>query len=842
MNRIPNGKQMPVSLPDICAARTDLMLIFDQAAQKSQCLYIQAPAGYGKTISTLLWLKKNSYQAAWMTLDAYDNVLVLFYRFLCNSILPMAANASTILNDAQSPAFNASPVESTIDLLSQLSFENSRYILVLDDFHMIINEEIIKSLPFVINRLPVSFTTVILSRDNLPDAVSGLEKNPKVSFIGSSELAFSSEEIRKHFSSYGRFITKEQSEQIKAHTEGWIMALNTMAISGNLDISDYTRPCSINHFIETNIWRSLDPALKDFLTKTALPDIFSLELCQDLTGNDHCKETLDHLIRGNINISRVGTEYRYHNLFLEFLREKLNQSSLDIKALNKITASYYMKHGDILKAKNFAMKSGDASLISLALRSFYELKTFSLDEYIEFHTQYKLYDLPDAVCEKMPLLYPARIFFFYVNGNICETGRLFDKLYHYLPVISSAFPDSLENIRSMLVLDCRYPLSDLSSLAAGFPPDTVSHTNLQAPTFSFQLPFCHRSARDYYQLTDQKIAHYVRMFSVNILKQNLSLMFDGVQAGLLMERNRLSEALETVLPLKKSTDSSMSPEFVFSVYVMTAQLYLLMNQREKCDETLEDIKKYITTSSCQYLLKNLSAFEAGIALLDGNIKAARKWLENYYVNDDSFTQFYKLYRNFVTARAYIVLFQTDKAYSALSKLKALAASYDRPLDKAEADVLLSITDWICGNKKEAQFRLLQVLSAMQPFGFIRIIANEGKAVLPILSAVIKKMERGSGTSEALLGFTREVYFTAHEQSRIFKGLTHHAEPMAVKLSPRQKRVLELLAQGHKNAEIIEITGLSLNTIRTHTRVIYQKLEVNNATDAVVKARQLGILN
>jgi LuxR family maltose regulon positive regulatory protein len=53
--------------------------------------------------------------------------------------------------------------------------------------------------------------------------------------------------------------------------------------------------------------------------------------------------------------------------------------------------------------------------------------------------------------------------------------------------------------------------------------------------------------------------------------------------------------------------------------------------------------------------------------------------------------------------------------------------------------------------------------------------------------------------------------------------------------------LELLAQGYKNAEIVAITGLSLNTIRTHTKIVYQKLEVNNAMDAIVRAKQLGMI-
>lgn len=75
-----------------------------------------------------------------------------------------------------------------------------------------------------------------------------------------------------------------------------------------------------------------------------------------------------------------------------------------------------------------------------------------------------------------------------------------------------------------------------------------------------------------------------------------------------------------------------------------------------------------------------------------------------------------------------------------------------------------------------------------------------------------------------------------------KGIACAAGIKPVKLSRQQKYVVELLAKGYRNAEIVEITGLSINTIRYHTKIAYQKLEVNNAMDAVLRARDLGLID
>ncbi len=81
----------------------------------------------------------------------------------------------------------------------------------------------------------------------------------------------------------------------------------------------------------------------------------------------------------------------------------------------------------------------------------------------------------------------------------------------------------------------------------------------------------------------------------------------------------------------------------------------------------------------------------------------------------------------------------------------------------------------------------------------------------------------------------------YEVSKNHVGITAGLNVKPIKLSKQQKYILTLLAQSYKNAEIVKITGLSLNTIRSHTKIIYQKLGVNTAADAVIEAKQLGII-
>ena len=90
-------------------------------------------------------------------------------------------------------------------------------------------------------------------------------------------------------------------------------------------------------------------------------------------------------------------------------------------------------------------------------------------------------------------------------------------------------------------------------------------------------------------------------------------------------------------------------------------------------------------------------------------------------------------------------------------------------------------------------------------------------------------------------YMKAVYMSVYEQSKRYKGIITNMGRKQVKLSAQQKHMIELLAKGYKNAEVVELTGLSINTVRYHTKLAYQKLDVSNAKDAVLRAKELSII-
>jgi len=228
--------------------------------------------------------------------------------------------------------------------------------------------------------------------------------------------------------------------------------------------------------------------------------------------------------------------------------------------------------------------------------------------------------------------------------------------------------------------------------------------------------------------------------------------------------------------------------------------------------------------------------------MDGDKAAAKAWLENYFATEAGNMELYKTFLHFTTARAYIVLGEFEKAQRLCEDLKKLSQDFCRLLDTTEATVLLVILNWMTDKKQEATAMLQATLSEMEPYHFIRVFADEGKAILPVLKMLLKKTEKANETGRHGYKYFREVYLAAYEQSRRHKGIACAARLKTIKLSRQQKYVLELLAKGYRNADIVKFTGLSINTIRYHTKIAYQKLEVNNVIDAVFRAKDLGLID
>ncbi|MCL2684362.1 MAG: hypothetical protein FWE55_03880, partial [Synergistaceae bacterium] len=452
------GNEPPGSLPEICAPRDALMDTFSQSAKK-QYTYVQAPAGYGKTISSLLWIKKAQRQFAWLTFDVYDNIIPMFYRSLCRSLLGFTPQCDAVSQFLSGTSFSTSPVESAMEFLSMLTWPEGKYTLVLDDFHNITNEAILKSLPYALRRLPSSMNVMILSRTALPDPMRIMEDNGKTSFIGLAELAFTPEEIRKHYANYGRFITIREAGEIHSHTDGWVIILNAIVLGGNLELSYEDHILSFEEFFEKNIWSGFDEETRLFLMKSSIVDSFTLELCERLTERPDCTEILDTLIRGNINLSHFGSEYRYHNLFLGFLRRQLQKREIDQKKLFYGAAEYYLETNDFYRAAVCSLSSRNKEIEMRVIQTFFKSKTPTLDQFYDLALVYDINKLTREECDRAPIRYMPNILATFLSGDIENTKRLFDMFYAALPAFVKLKHPIADVAITRLVLDFRVKLS-----------------------------------------------------------------------------------------------------------------------------------------------------------------------------------------------------------------------------------------------------------------------------------------------------------------------------------------------------------------------------------------------
>jgi LuxR family maltose regulon positive regulatory protein len=133
-----------------------------------------------------------------------------------------------------------------------------------------------------------------------------------------------------------------------------------------------------------------------------------------------------------------------------------------------------------------------------------------------------------------------------------------------------------------------------------------------------------------------------------------------------------------------------------------------------------------------------------------------------------------------------------------------------------------------GSTGEALDSLTRALALAEPEGYVRVFIDAGQPIARLLYQLSGKI---SYTHKLL------AVFPDHEPAQVFQ----HASALVEPLSEREVEVLSLVAEGLSNREIAQRLYLSLSTVKVHTHNIYGKLNVNNRTQAVAKAKALGIL-
>ena len=188
------------------------------------------------------------------------------------------------------------------------------------------------------------------------------------------------------------------------------------------------------------------------------------------------------------------------------------------------------------------------------------------------------------------------------------------------------------------------------------------------------------------------------------------------------------------------------------------------------------------------------------------------------------------------ARAYLAQGEAEKALTVLEPLLPPAEAAGGLLRVIEVCLLKSLAWQVWGDLPAALSALERALTLAEPEGYMRLFLDEGPPAARLLYRAAERGIRPAYAGRLLAAFP--------EAGAAFTPRGPSASPsrLVEPLSERERQILQLIAAGMTNKEIAHKLVLSVNTVKVHTHNIYGKLSVSNRTQALAKARELGLLS
>ncbi|MEN0135437.1 MAG: protein kinase [Rhodococcus sp. (in: high G+C Gram-positive bacteria)] len=335
---------------------------------------IHAHAGYGKTTLAAQWrdiLIEEGTTVAWLSIDPDDDNVVWFLSHLVESIRqvqpPLGRELGQILEEHGDEAERY--VLST--LINEIHRGAAPVCVVIDDWHRVSSSQTQAALAFLLDKCCHHLRIVVTSRSSSGLPLSRMRVRNELLEIDAATLRFDSSESRAFLVDLnGLALEQHDVDDLTDSTDGWVAALQLASLSlrGAADPSAMIgrlsgRHHAIGEFLAENVLDSLTPDLLDFLVATSIPDRICGSLAAALTDGSDGQSRLEDVEHRDLFLRRLDDEgdwFRYHHLFAEFLRRRVERHSPDHAVrLHRIAAQWFAEHHLLHEAVDHALAAGD---------------------------------------------------------------------------------------------------------------------------------------------------------------------------------------------------------------------------------------------------------------------------------------------------------------------------------------------------------------------------------------------------------------------------------------------------------------------------------------------------
>ncbi len=885
-NLLATKLHVPRSRPGF-VARPRLARQLDEGLARGLTL-VSAPAGFGKTSLLASWARASSQPVAWLSLDSGDNDPARFWRHAFAALdlaqQGIGARVAPLLSLTEPPPSEVL-VTALINGLAQ-GGEPGQVVLVLDDYHLIDSPQLHTSMALLAEHLPPGLQLVLASRSEPPLPLARLRARGHVAELGAADLRFTMQEAADLL---GSGLPGDALTALTARTEGWAAGLQLAALSlrGQPDAARFVAEFSgsnryVLDYLTEEVLESQPDDVRGFLLQTSVLDRLSGPLCDAITGRSDGQQMLERIERAGlflVPLDDVRGWWRYHHLFADLLRARLaGEQPGRARELHSLATRWHEEHGladdairhalaaeDVAEAARLIERHFDAAYmtgeratiarwlsavprpVALARPRFRLAQTFAALVYGDVEAAGALLSGADDV-ERSPAepFSPSAGEAASLIVNIPAGFAIARAWLAYLrgePVTMAAYAAAAraELGEGQLMLGSVYQLNlALADWLGGKLTDAEREfTDLVARWRSFgQSSLAARSCRFIAQIQcdqgrlDAAFRTYEQLVAIaedpDQPRPPVAAYGYAGMAEVAYQRDELADALRHVTEGIARGRQLSETEPLTSALVTLAWIRQAQGDRAGAITAIEEAGRSAPGPVTASLLNPIPAQQARLLLAQGDIAAAVRWAAERGLSADDEPSYLREQEYLVLARLLLAQRRPAEALVLLERLHGQAAGQERTGSVIEMLTLRALTLAVSGSPGEAAKVLGEALGLGRQQGYVRVFADEGAPMAALLSRV----------EGVPAGYLARVLAACQRNA---PSARQRAQGLADPLTARELEVLALLAAGAPNQGIADQLVVTLDTVKKHVTHVLAKLGAASRTEAVARARQIGLI-
>ena len=890
---------LPVLRRNLVLRKRLLTLLSEKIRQGHKLTLISAPAGFGKTTLVSEWIASGEIPAAWISLDENDSDPARFLTYLIAALQTLISGVGDGVLAALQSSQPVAAKDLLTTLLNELSSIEDGFILVLDDFHTIDSKAVDDLLAFLVDHMPPQMHLVITTREDPFLPLARLRARNQLTEIRAAELRFTQSEAADFLNQVmGLNLSAENIAALEARTEGWVAGLQLAALSmqGKADVTEFIRSFSganqfVLDYLLEEVLQKQPESLQGFLLRTSILNRLNGSLCDALWQDEKtsAQKMLEQLERANLFVISLDDErswYRYHHLFRDLLRQRLSHKhgKDEIAQIHIRASEWFEQNGDIGEAFHHAITAIDLDRAARLLESSWlgMDETFQTSTWLGWVNQ-----LPLSVRRVRPVLLTQMGWSYMDAGNAeasesslkdaeaCLKNPLEDLViveaeqFRALPAriamarafnaqVQNRFADTVkfaEMAQDMAPPDDEFMQAQASAIlsfthwASGeldkvypFLSSWVDAAQ-QADNFAFVVATSFAKA-------DILIAQGRLRDAIQVYQTALKLATThGVESitahhhlGLGLLYHEMGEDERAASHLQKSFELGRQTPIVDWAYRKSlAQAYLKESEgdHDAALEALDEAQRFYVRTPIPNL-RPVGAMKARIYLKQEQLMNAQTWARKSGLSLRDTPDYLHEFERVTLARIALaeVNVNFSDVVSSLERHLKLAETQNRLASQIEILIVLSLAFHAKGEQANAIALLEQALKLAKSEGYLRLFVDEGELMRLLILDLRSALESSAQTEvQPLFGYVEKLLAGFSQPTQLQKSKTELIDP----LSDRELEVLRLIAQGLSNQEITQKLVVALSTVKGHNLRIFAKLQAKSRTEAVARARELGLL-